>query len=105
MSITDWALIITSLASITSLIVQAVKILFLDAVLPDSTRRLVAIHLVNFLVNLGLLMLVLVTQNKFNIADLFGYLVVASGQSVGSSVGQTILSAPSQPKEVPIAKP
>ena len=98
MSVEEWATTMGTIAAFTAIIVQTVKILWIDAWFSDGLRRDTAIRVLNYLVNLVLVLAVVFTKGLWDPNQLLFYLMLAGGGWVGAHIGQQTLSIQSQPK-------
>lgn len=99
MTMENWVELAGTISAITAIAVQTIKIIWIDALMPDGIRRDTVIRVLNYVINFGLLMAVILFKGIFNPNDILFYMLLAGGQWVGSHVGQQTLSIASQPKE------
>lgn len=76
-----------SVTYVSSILVQIVKGIWLDTMLPEGQRRTYIIQGINYGLNLVLLLVVLAVRGELVGTDFLIYLALALGQSVVGTVG------------------
>lgn len=92
MSTEDLAAYGLAAAGITAVVVQILNDMWVSSSPLSSFQRAALLRSVNYLLNFGLIVLAVSTRGAFNGGNLFLYITVAFGQSVGSHTGWALLS-------------
>lgn len=80
-------------AGVTAVIVQTLKVLFVDPRWPAGPQRDAILRILNYIINLVLLMIVVFSAGVFSPADIPFYLLLAGGQGILAHVGFTSLKS------------
>ena len=93
LSINVLASYMVSISAVSLILVQVVKTLLINRVPLDDTARLALIQLVNYVVNFGLLMLVLAISNAYAPGDFIFYLAAPLAGVGGSSTAFNFITS------------
>ena len=85
LSIDVLAAYMVAISAVSLVGVQAIKTVFINRTKLDESSRLALIQLVNYLLNFGLLLLVLALKGEFDPGQFLFYLVAPLAQVGGSS--------------------
>lgn len=85
MSLNVLAAYIASVTALTYVLVELAKAGFLDRMLAPGPQRDAIITSVTYLLNFGLLLMVLATNQQFRPEDMIFYLLAATGQTFTAS--------------------
>jgi hypothetical protein len=86
------AAFMVAIAGIVAVLLENVKVAFIDPRWPESPQRAAILRLVNYLSNFVILVAVLLGAHIFNGNLILVYLAMAFGQSVGGHVAYSNLS-------------
>ncbi len=79
-------------AGITAIIVQILNDLWVSSSALSPVQRAALLRGVNYLVNVGLIILAVSVRGAFATSNIFLYLAMAFGQSLGSHTGWSLIS-------------
>lgn len=85
LSIDVLAAYMVAISAVSLVFVQAVKTVFINKTKLDDASRLAVIQLINYVVNFGLLLLVLALKGQFDPAQFLFYLAAPLAQVSGAS--------------------